>query len=99
MVATQIGRSSSSIEEDCDGDVEDASLWAEIERLPTFERLRLSLFDISDDEGEVKEKRRRVADVTKLSNKERRLFIEKLIKNVKKDNLKLLTEVRDRIHK
>ena len=95
-----MGRSSSSAEEDGNGsDVEDASLWAEIERLPTFKQLRSSLFDITNDKGEVKKKRRRVVDVTKLSNEERGLFIKKLIKNIEDDNVKLLTKVRDRIHR
>lgn len=98
MVGTKRGRSSPIAEEDKDDDVEDTSLWAVIERLPTFERLRSSLFDINN-EGEVEKKGRRVVDVTKLRNEERRLFVHKLIKNVENDNLKLLTKVRDRIHK
>ncbi|CAK9322841.1 unnamed protein product, partial [Citrullus colocynthis] len=81
-------------------DVENiASLWELIERLPTFERLRLSLFDDNSGGGEAEKKgRRRVVDVTKLGDEERHLFIQKLIKHVENDNLKLLRKVRERIH-
>lgn len=97
----EIGRRASSFrngsttaedQEDDDGHVGDASLWKLIDRLPTFERLRLSLFE--DDNG-----RRKVVDVTKLGDVERHLFIQKLIKNIENDNLKLLRKVNERIHK
>lgn len=82
-------------------DVEDiASLWELIERLPTFERLRSSLFDDNSGGGEAEKKGgRRVVDVTKLGDGERHLFIQKLIKHIENDNLKLLRKVRERIHK
>lgn len=79
-----------------EGDVVDASLWAAVERLPTFERLRSSLFG---GEGDEEKDGRRVVDVTKLGDVERHLFIEKLIHQIENDNLKLLTKIRERIHK
>ncbi|XP_038903616.1 pleiotropic drug resistance protein 3-like isoform X2 [Benincasa hispida] len=90
---------STTAEEDDDVDV--ASLWESIERLPTFERLRSSLFVGGGGGGEVEEKLggRRVVDVTKLGDEERHLFIQKLINNIENDNLKLLRKVRERIHK
>lgn len=64
---------------------------ADEELLPTFERLRSSVFD--ENEG------KRVVDVTKIGGAERRLFVEKLIKHIEHDNLKLLHEIRKRIDK
>ncbi|CAK9326771.1 unnamed protein product [Citrullus colocynthis] len=95
-------RSSSTmaVEEEDKRDTVDASLWAAVERLPTFERLRSSLFD--DDVGgvEVEENDgRRVVDVTKLGDVERHLFIQKLIKHIENDNLKLFTKIKERIYK
>ncbi|KAK4781954.1 hypothetical protein SAY86_016056 [Trapa natans] len=77
-----------------DGDDEYELQWAAIERLPTFERLRSSLFDGEDSGGG-----RAVADITKIGPLQRHLFMEKLIKHIEHDNLKLLQKIRDRIHK
>ncbi|KAD3067411.1 hypothetical protein E3N88_35291 [Mikania micrantha] len=65
--------------------------WAAIERLPTFERLRSSLFDEEDG--------KKVVDVTKLLAPERHMFIEKLIKHIEHDNLRLLQKLRERTDK
>lgn len=74
---------------------EEAQLqWAAIERLPTLRRLRTSLFDL-DQEGREPEGIRMV-DVTKLEAAERNLFIEKLIKHIERDNLRLLQKIRER---
>ncbi|XP_073306955.1 pleiotropic drug resistance protein 3-like isoform X1 [Primulina huaijiensis] len=73
--------------------------WAAIERLPTFQRLRTSVFDISQEttktDAEIEGKR--IVNVAKLGALERRLFVQKLIKNVEKDNLRLLKRIRERI--
>lgn len=72
--------------------------WAEIDRLPTFERLRSSLFEEYDDRNETDDtKGKRVIDVTKLGALERHVFIEKLIKHIENDNLRLLQKLRKRI--
>ncbi|KAL6979804.1 hypothetical protein U1Q18_021460 [Sarracenia purpurea var. burkii] len=77
--------------------------WAAIERLSTFRRLRTSLFENSsngDDDGKRSaefEGKRVMTDVTKLSSLQRRLFINKMIKNVEKDNLHFLQKLKDRI--
>ncbi|KAG6580843.1 Pleiotropic drug resistance protein 3, partial [Cucurbita argyrosperma subsp. sororia] len=88
-------RSVAEEEEEEDGDIKDVSLWTSIERLPTFERLRSSLFD--DGRGEAE--RRVVVDVTKLGDEERHVFIQNLINHIENDNLKLLRKVKERIHK
>ncbi|KAF8101841.1 hypothetical protein N665_0201s0154 [Sinapis alba] len=87
-------RSSSSSRNESEDEAEHALQWAEIERLPTFKRLRSSLVD---EEGEAVEKGKRVVDVTKLGAMERHLMIEKLIKHIENDNLKLLKKIRERI--
>lgn len=75
--------------------------WAAIERLPTFERIRTSLFDCSKDheqEDEASNKSKMVQiDVTKLGSPERHVFIEKLIKEIEGDNHRLLQKLRERI--
>ncbi|KAL8027252.1 hypothetical protein ABFX02_14G083200 [Erythranthe guttata] len=72
------------------------SKWAEIDRLPTFDRLRSSLFDENLENGI---KGKKVVDVTKLGSNERHMFIEKLIKHIENDNLKLLHKMRKRMDK
>ncbi|XP_075477971.1 pleiotropic drug resistance protein 3-like [Primulina tabacum] len=78
---------------------DDAMLqWEEIDRLPTFERLKSSLFDEDDEHGDgIRGKR--VVDVTKLGAQERHVFIEKLIKHIEHDNLELLHKIRKRMDK
>ncbi|KAK8588131.1 hypothetical protein V6N13_087078 [Hibiscus sabdariffa] len=80
--------------------------WAAIERLPTFERLRTSLFDhqlindgdASKAEEDVKvDRKREVIDVTELGALERRFFIQKLISKIEDDNLRLLKKLKERI--
>ncbi|KAG5525542.1 hypothetical protein RHGRI_031996 [Rhododendron griersonianum] len=79
-------------------DDECASQLAEIDRLPTFERLRSSLFD-ENNGNKVDNRGKRVIDVTKLGAPERHMFVEKLIKHVEDDNLRLLQKMRRRIDK
>ena len=87
-------------DDDDDADAVYALQWAAIERLPTFERLRSSLFDEDgDDVGANDTKEKRVIDVTKLGAQERQVFIEKLIKHIEHDNLRLLRKIRNRIDK
>ncbi|GLT32734.1 hypothetical protein SLA2020_073790 [Shorea laevis] len=88
---SEIGRSAPNSSRKDDADVEYATQWAVIERLPTFERLRSSLFD--------KDKGKEVIDVTMLGDLERHTFVERLIKHIENDNLKLLRKIRARIDK
>ncbi|XP_050382974.1 pleiotropic drug resistance protein 3-like [Argentina anserina] len=82
-----------------DTDAQYAVQWAAIERLPTFERLKSSLFDKGDDGSELDGEEKRVVDVTKLGAMEKHVFIEKLIKHIENDNLRLLRKIRKRIDK
>lgn len=85
-----------SIGRDDNIDEEIALQWAAIERLPTFERIRSALFDENGD-NTADDKRKRVIDVTKLGILERQMFIDKLIRHVEDDNLRLLQKIRKRI--
>lgn len=76
-----------------DQDESIALQWAAIDRLPTFTKLRTSLFY---DGVDVKGKR---VDVTKLGPVERHMFIGKLINHIENDNLRLLQNIRERIDK
>ncbi|KAM1576824.1 hypothetical protein ACFX15_032561 [Malus domestica] len=87
----------SSAKDDAE-DVQFAEQWAAINRLPTFERLKSSLFD-KDEGNEFDGEGKRVVDVTKLRALERHLFIEKLIQHIENDNLRLLRKIRNRIDK
>ncbi|PHT62248.1 ABC transporter G family member 37 [Capsicum annuum] len=88
----------SASEKDDVVDEENMLAWAAIQRLPTFNRLRSSVFEeINGNEANVKTKR--VGDVTKLGAVERRVFIEKMIKHIEHDNLQLLQKIRKRIDK
>ncbi|KAH9670318.1 ABC transporter G family member 37 [Citrus sinensis] len=82
-----------------DTDVEHALLWAEIERLPTYDRLKASLFDVNSHGNLVDNQGKLVIDVTKLGALERHVFIEKLIKHIEHDNLQLLRKIRKRVDK
>ncbi|KAK1355687.1 ABC transporter G family member 37-like [Heracleum sosnowskyi] len=74
--------------------------WADINRLPTFECLRSSLVDDFNDEGEIIGTQwKRIIDVSSIGALERHLFIEKFIKHIEDDNLRLLHKLRKRINK
>ncbi|KAJ4822694.1 hypothetical protein Tsubulata_024898 [Turnera subulata] len=83
-------------------DMDDQLQWAAVERLPTFRRVRLSLFQDDDkkDNTVIDHKaaaRKRVVDVTKLGALERHVFIDRLITKIEEDNLRLLTKFKERI--
>lgn len=93
-------RGTVSLDMDADSIVEEDEgvhlQWAAIERLPTFKRIKTSLFEASNaKDGEGK----KVTDVTKLGAAERHLFIEKLINHIENDNLRLLQNLRERIER
>ncbi|KAK8693695.1 hypothetical protein V6N13_071267 [Hibiscus sabdariffa] len=79
--------------------------WAAIQRLPTYRRLRTSLFDhkllMNDtrkEEDDIKtDRKREVIDVTELGPMERHVFMEKLITKIEDDNLRLLKKLKERI--
>ncbi|CAI9101372.1 OLC1v1038678C1 [Oldenlandia corymbosa var. corymbosa] len=79
-------------------DEETVLQWAALERLPTVQRMRSSLFDeIEGVDDKADGKKKRMIDVTMLRAAEKHFFIEKLIKHIEHDNLKLLRKIRKRI--
>ncbi|XVF38962.1 hypothetical protein REPUB_Repub20aG0148200 [Reevesia pubescens] len=83
-----------------DDDHEYELQWAAVQRLPTFERITTALFDDKVEDGKADTddvKGKRVINVTKLRAEERHMFIEKLIKHIEHDNLRLLQKHRHRI--
>ncbi|KAG5525525.1 hypothetical protein RHGRI_031986 [Rhododendron griersonianum] len=91
-------RSSSELNSVKDGVDNERAAWAESDRQPTFERLTSSLFDESDG-SKVDVQGKRVVDVTELGALERQMFVEKLIKYIENDNLRLLQKMRNRVDK
>ncbi|EEF43177.1 ATP-binding cassette transporter, putative [Ricinus communis] len=85
-------RSISSVAED--NDEQTQLQWAAVERLPTLRRITTALFEETDGSDS---KGKRIVDVAKLGAQERQMFIEKLIKHVDHDNLRLLKKLRKRI--
>ncbi|XVE73516.1 hypothetical protein DITRI_Ditri11bG0124500 [Diplodiscus trichospermus] len=72
--------------------------WAAIERLPTFKRIRTSLFDNKLlNEGKGEQGNRVLTDVTRLEALECRVFMDKLITIIEEDNLRLLKKLKERI--
>lgn len=93
-------RSTSDVRSINDNNDDEVELqWAAIERLPTFERLTTSLFDCrrSNADQHADEQGKRVIDVTKLGALERRVFIDKLLKEIEADNHRLLHKLKERI--
>lgn len=75
--------------------------WAAIERLPTMQRIRSSLFfdagvAAREEGGKGKPQ---VMDVTRLGDEERRMFIDKVIQHIENDNRRLHQKMRQRVDK
>ena len=69
--------------------------WAAIERLPTFERVRTSLFGHHGLNDGKEELGKRVIHVTKLGALECNVFIDKLLKKIEENNHQLLQKLRE----
>lgn len=96
--ASSFRTNSTSLENNTDDEY--VKQWAEINRLPTYKRLRSSLVDDYSDEGDrFNAKGKRIIDVSTIGALERHMFIEKLIKHIENDNLRLLHKLRKRINK
>ncbi|CAL0332405.1 unnamed protein product [Lupinus luteus] len=86
-------RRTSTVDED-----EEALKWAAIERLPTYDRLRTSIFQ-TYVEGTDHAERPREVDVRKLDGNERQQIIDKIFKVAEEDNEKFLKKFRNRIER
>ncbi|OMO66549.1 ABC-2 type transporter [Corchorus olitorius] len=104
-LSRKYSRSSSRAEEE-----EEALIWAAIEKLPTYNRLRTSIIksflDGDDDNNQVHGSNNyhhkfatREVDVRKLDMDDRQMFINALFKVAEEDNEKFLKRFRNRIDK
>ncbi|XP_065866326.1 ABC transporter G family member 29-like [Euphorbia lathyris] len=75
---------------------EEGLTWAAIQRLPTYNRLRTSLFKSLAPNGDQKTK---IVDVTKLDTNDTNQFLESNFKVPEQDNDKFLTKLRHRIER
>ncbi|XP_021734530.1 pleiotropic drug resistance protein 3-like [Chenopodium quinoa] len=73
--------------------------WAKFERLPSYQRSRMLLFDKYDGGSTINANGKRMIDVSMLGPLDRHQFIEKLIKQIEQDNLRLLQKLRKRMEK
>ncbi|KAJ8766367.1 hypothetical protein K2173_022426 [Erythroxylum novogranatense] len=81
-------------------DDEDRSQWEAVERLPTFERITTALFEGKDGTAGIgNASGKRIVNVAELGAQDRHMLIEKLIKHIEIDNLRLLQKIRNRIDK
>ncbi|GAB2293500.1 transcription factor [Dionaea muscipula] len=90
-----------------DEDDEEALIWASLEKLSTYNRLRTSIIksfvessDVGQDQNHESTKVvHREVDVTRIDTKERIKFIDRLFKIADEDNEKFLRKYRQRIDK
>lgn len=71
-------------------DDEEALMWASLERLPTYARMRTGILTMT--EGEQRE-----VDVNKLGLVQKKALLDRLIKTAQEDNERFLMKLRDRI--
>ncbi|GAB2228064.1 hypothetical protein Droror1_Dr00009894 [Drosera rotundifolia] len=92
------GRRSSDAYED-----EEALMWASLEKLPTYDRLRTSIMkSLVEDSGAGEGNERvlhRGVDVRRLEMNERIQFVDRLFRDSEEDHEKFLRKLRDRIDK
>ncbi|KAM7276599.1 hypothetical protein ACFE04_018465 [Oxalis oulophora] len=88
----RVNSNAGSLREDNEDEIE-LQYWAALERLPTYEKVKTSLFDHNNGD----EQKKMVVDVTTLGAVERHLFVEKLITHIEEDNRKLLMKIKERI--
>ncbi|KAF8027590.1 hypothetical protein BT93_E0490 [Corymbia citriodora subsp. variegata] len=78
---------------------EEALKWAAIERLPTYDRLRTSIFQTSVENDEKNHEQKLVVDVRKMDLNDRQQFIDRIFKVAEEDNERFLRKFRSRIDK
>ncbi|KAK2418393.1 pleiotropic drug resistance protein [Trifolium repens] len=83
-----------------DGDIQEENeeelIWAAIERLPTFDRIRKGLLNQMLDNGKIVHC---PIDFTNLGLEDRRLLLESMLKCVEEDNERFLRGLRDRVNR
>lgn len=76
-----------------DEDDEDELIWAAMERLPTFKRMRKGILTQVLDDGKVSHEE---VDVTKLGSQDKKQLMESILKVVENDNERFLRRLRNR---
>ncbi|KAK2418391.1 pleiotropic drug resistance protein [Trifolium repens] len=83
-----------------DGDIQEENeeelIWAAIERLPTFDRIRKGLLNQMLDNGKIVHC---PIDFTNLGLEDRRLLLESMLKCIEEDNERFLRGLRDRVNR
>lgn len=85
-------------------DDEEALRWAALEKLPTYDRLRTSIFKTLAEGSEEQQQAgarflHKEVDVRKLGVNERQEFIERVFRVAEEDNERFLRKLRNRIDK
>ena len=75
-------------------DDEEALIWAAIERLPTFDRLRKGILKQVTDSGRVTHDE---VNLARLEPQDKKLLVETILQIAEEDNEKFLRRLRDRI--
>ena len=75
---------------------EEELIWAAIERLPTFDRMRKGVLNLIHDDGKIVQC---PIDVTDLGVEDKKLLLESMIKCVEDDNEKFLRGLQDRVNR
>lgn len=80
-------------------DEEEASIWAPLEKFPTYDRLRASILTSVVETESNTSVVHRMVDVEKLDSHDRREFMERVLKVAEEDHGKLLRKITSRIDK
>ncbi|KAL9227633.1 hypothetical protein vseg_003301 [Gypsophila vaccaria] len=80
-------------------DDEEALIWAAIERLPTFDRLRRAILVTKDEDDEEEEEEWNEVSVDSLGLVQRKCLAHRLFRNVEHHNALFLSKLKHRIHR
>ena len=95
-----VGSATRSYRSRREDDDEEALRWAALEKLPTYDRLRTSIFKTPAEGGEERKRYlHKEVDVRKLEPNERQEFIERVFRVAEEDNERFLKKLRNRIEK
>ncbi|KAK8959475.1 ABC transporter G family member 34 [Platanthera guangdongensis] len=88
---TDVFHQSTAVEEDD----EENLMWAALEKLPTYDRMRKGILQQFGNDGNAIS---REVDLQKLGIQERKLLVDRILKIVEEDNERFLKRLRDRFH-
>lgn len=82
-----------------ENDEEEASIWAALEKFPTYDRLRASILTSVVETESNTSVVHRMVDVEKLDSQDRQEFMERNLKVAEEDHGKFLRKITSRIDK